>query len=650
MGKKVIICFNREEENEVKALVRRFRTVHEDMGYDADDLEVEIIYPCDIAAGKYMTWEGTEPSKEDKEILNSLTPEDTVYVWGHGAPNYAYIPGASYVELADYLEKGLNKDNFGPGKGPLNINVETCNGGRGGEQGKSSFSARLHSLLGKKGIHATVTGRLKNVVVDTSLLPIEGIKTIDRAYDGLLHAGFTIADKRYKRMAPRSKVTYRWDPSNPDIQIRVDSYRRSTLRGFIKLKESILEKLNSSDVRPLNPGQLHRIMLTIELNLAQFDKPLDTNLVKEQVLQLQQYCLTSGITSKELQEFGLDYFLGSLGKKATKDGLLVEKTGVQRNDPLLEIEKQSFYEFINDHPAFKELDRLSHLLQEKNLPKTTKLAEIIGSKETCDGDDLYATFFIIARSHNLIKNDGNLVVPDYVEKSMGILNKMISLAYESDLDYSQKIKEIDALKKQMVFYKNADYQFEKMADLQNQEPKEGAIYFEVSSPGILKYRLKSNEEEHVDEINIASLTGITQTQREQLMGGELSVLNSIQQQILDITSQRGHTKKELTFWGKIQAIFNGLSRGFSDFLSERHEASKLELIGNIFYQPYQSVKSTLESKAEEANTLHKVIYACEHHVKTSNVLNRQSLFDALHREQEPAPELPQPASNLNKSS
>lgn len=146
MNKKVVFCFNYEEKNEVDSFIRRMRNIHEDKNLDPDELEIHAIYPCDISSNKYMTWEGTNPSEEDKNILNSLTPEDKIYIWGHGAPNYAYLPGAAYTELAEYIEKSINKKNFSEGKGSLNITVEICNGARGGELGKDSFVARLHAL------------------------------------------------------------------------------------------------------------------------------------------------------------------------------------------------------------------------------------------------------------------------------------------------------------------------------------------------------------------------------------------------------------------------------------------------------------------------------------------------------------------------
>ncbi|HEN5545971.1 TPA: hypothetical protein U6305_003175, partial [Legionella pneumophila] len=114
------------------------------------------------------------------------------------------------------------------------------------------------------------------------------------------------------------------------------------------------------------------------------------------------------------------YFLDSLGKKATENGFLKAETGIRKDQPLLEIEKKSFYESINAHPSFMELNRLVCILKEKNTSSTTELAEIIGS--SCDGYDLYSTFFLLTRNYNMVKNDGLMVVPDYIEKSINLLN------------------------------------------------------------------------------------------------------------------------------------------------------------------------------------------------------------------------------------
>ncbi len=436
MVKKVIICFNSEEANEVRELQRRLRWVHEEKGYDPDDLEIEVIYHLDIANNKYMTWEGTDPSKEDKKILASLTPEDKIYIWGHGAPNYPYVPGSIYTELADYLDKGLNKDNFGPDKGALNIAVETCNAGRGGEQGVNSYAGRLHALLGKKGYYTRVSGRLRNVSIDLNTLSMEGIKTIERALDGLEQSGIYKSEKSHQRKAVRSKVAYEWDVADPNKQIRVDSYRKSARNQFVALKLNLLKKINTPDFRPLNPGILHRLLLTVELNLGELDQYVKMKKIKSSYRELRNECIRMGLTETDLQQLGFDDFEMVLDRKATKDGFVTQATGVSREDPLLEIEKQSMYDFINNHPSFVELDRLVEFLKGNDSEETAELAEIIGSKTTCDGEDLYATLFLVSRCYNLVKNDGNLVIPLEVEKTMGVLNRMVHLAYESNLPIS----------------------------------------------------------------------------------------------------------------------------------------------------------------------------------------------------------------------
>ena len=386
-----------------------------------------------------------------------------------------------------------------------------------------------------------MTGRLRNLVVDPATLPLKGVETIERFYDGLAQSGLYVSDTWYKRMAERSKVTYQWQVNNPDIQVRVDSYRQSTLIGFLKLKENILEKVNSPDIELLDQSNLNGIILTIELNLMQYDKKLDIELLKKFTEFLNDYCLMLGIKEEELKQFGFHYFRDSLGKKATGNGFLIEATGIRKNDDFLEIEKQSFYDFINNAPPFMELNRLSHFLKDKN---HANLVKLIGSVETCDGEDLYANFFLQVRRYNLVKNDGYLVVPPYIEKSITLLNNMIRIAYESNLNYSEKKYEIKKLKEQMIFYKNTDYKFRHMID--NNE-KEKVLYLEKISNEVIKYKIKEADEIYTNNFHVLNLPyGIHRRDSTRLTSGDMAWLNSVKQEILNITSARGHTKKELT--------------------------------------------------------------------------------------------------------
>lgn len=98
-----------------------------------------------------------------------------------------------------------------------------------------------------------------------------------------------------------------------------------------------------------------------------------------------------------------------------------------------------------------------------------------------------------------------------------------------------------------------------------------------------------------DEINLSNLTKNSGGKFTH-MKDDFSLLNSLKQQILDITSQRGHTKKELTFWGKIQIIFKAIANGVENVLGERHEASKLEFLGNLFHYPTKLLKLSFQVK------------------------------------------------------
>ncbi|KTD50852.1 hypothetical protein [Legionella quateirensis] len=618
MAKRVVLCFDSAEAEEVNAFIRRMRTVEENKGLDGDALDIEVIYPCDISENQYMSWKGTEPTEHDKKILNSLTPEDKIYVWGHGAPNYASMPGAVYTELADYLEKSINKVNFAPGKGSLNITMEICNGGRGGEQGRDSYAARLHSLLGKKGIHATVTGRLRNVIIDVNRIQRDGITTMERSKWALVEAGLYEADTFYERMAVRSKVSYQWDRNDPSVQVRVDSYRRSALIGFLKIKEQILDKVNSERFPLMSPRHLHQLLLTIEFNLSQDRKQFDVDLVKKTTQELGEYCHQIGISKKELERYGFNYFQESLGNKVTKDGFLRIKTGIKCTDPLLDIEKRPIVDVINEHPPFQELNRI--IVDFKNTKDVTEdieqLIKIIGTKEDWQEANLYTDLVTIARSYNLVNNNGKLDIPDYVDVTTQIINKVLNLAYKSDLDPAQKLKEIANIKKQLTPYRNADYEFRLMSSLNNEAPaQEHILYFEQSSKNIFNYKILVDGEVLEGKIDIKTLPNLTVAQQKKIEGGSLDALNAVKDQILDSTAEKGHTKKELTFWGKICIALSALVSGLKNTWGERHEASMLEFIDNLFYQPYESIKDHITEHTNNINQINAVIKICENKIR-----------------------------------
>ncbi len=151
--KIVILCFDRSEEAEINAFISNKRYQASQIEPESgDDLQIDVIFPADVSNDDFMTYgDHLSPTREEKKILQDLTPNDNIYIWGHGAPNYAYIPGAFYTEVADFIAQGIDHDKFHM-RAPLKINCEMCNGGRGGPTGEASLAGRLHSYLGKSSV------------------------------------------------------------------------------------------------------------------------------------------------------------------------------------------------------------------------------------------------------------------------------------------------------------------------------------------------------------------------------------------------------------------------------------------------------------------------------------------------------------------
>ncbi len=177
--------------------------------------------------------------------------------------------------------------------------------------------------------------------------------------------------------------------------------------------------------------------------------------------------------------------------------------------------------------------------------------------------------------------------------------------------------------------------------MEETEIKEGVVYFENASDNLIRYKVKNGDEIHSDEIHLSQLKDLPDKAKAKLESGDLSVLNTVKNNILDITSKRGHTKKELTFWGKIQILFKAIKQGIKDVLGERHDASKLETFGNLFYNTYQTVGAELQEYTEHAEMLHKVISTCEHKISHDQRAQKQASLkehmSSIRKDIEPAP-------------
>lgn len=269
MTNHVILSFDRGDPVATLAFQQRIQAREAAKGREVAIDDIKVIYLADLSNNEYMTWTGITPSEEDKAVLQSLEGGDKVYLWGHGSPNSGYIPGGFYTEVADFLEKGLKKSNFSPEKGPLDVCVEICSGGKGGKFGKQSFAATLHAYLGKLGIFAKVTGRMQILWIDSQTLRVEGAKTIDRLYYAMTQAlGITPDAKRLKHQEARSKVTYMWDPSDSGEQIRVDSYRTSLHDTYVQLKKKIYENATGLGFYSQEYKTLRQQLLKIDFTLS----------------------------------------------------------------------------------------------------------------------------------------------------------------------------------------------------------------------------------------------------------------------------------------------------------------------------------------------------------------------------------------------
>lgn len=440
MNKHVILSFDRGDPEVTLAFQQRIQAREAKRGVQIDVDDIKVIYLADLSNEEYMTWTGISPSEEDKEILQSLEGGDKVYLWGHGSPNSGYIPGGFYTEIADYLEKGLNKNNFSPSKGPLDVCVEICSGGKGGEHGKNSFAASLHAYLGKIGIFSKVTGRMSILWLDYNTLTSSGAKTVNRAYYALTQAlDLPVPQKKLNHQAPRSKVTYIWDPTEHEHQLRIDSYRSSVLDEFLRLKEKILANANNSKIKISNYSELHQLLLKIEFSLSDNTQSLDVALLKSCVETLSNDFeqVIEGNENESIR-YEFECFNNAVQRKAHAQGFLLEATGLHKSDAKLPIEEKSFAEVIYDIPALKRMDEIAFLLKEQGNTAQEILA-IIGSKETKGEENCYAHFFTTARKHIIRQHNGTTDIPESLIKPMTIVNKMLeTVLLENDKSLNEK--------------------------------------------------------------------------------------------------------------------------------------------------------------------------------------------------------------------
>lgn len=447
--KLVILCCDSNERSEIDAFIsrKRFKANEENPG-SGDDLDVHIIYPADVFEDNYMTYgEHQTPTEDEKEILHSLTSEDNIYIWGHGSPNDAYIPGAFHTEIADFLAGGINKENFDANH-PLKINCEMCNAGRGGPTGESSFAGRFHSYLGKIGIPASVSGRHRNVVIDYEKIKTEGITTLKREYDGLSHL-IKLPESFYKHQEPGSKVTYTWQDSE---QVRLDSYRIILNKKFINFNAKLgnmIEPISGASLKI----ELEKKMLAVKLQINRMDDNLNTKKLKTAMDDLKTTLMTKfSLTEPQLNELGFETFYTKAMHQASGGGLVSKKTGVSINDPLLPNESGAFVNILKEHPTLKELsDTVKKFEKEfRNQndtlePKINEFIESLGSEDDINSDSLYASLFTSYRKSVLVENDGSLKMPRDVENiaksTTNMLNKLCQNPFHSVEERQEILKQ-----------------------------------------------------------------------------------------------------------------------------------------------------------------------------------------------------------------
>ncbi|CEG56105.1 hypothetical protein [Legionella fallonii] len=462
--KLIFLCCDSSEEREIQAFIsrKRFRAERENPG-SGDDIEAHIIYPADVSTGDYMTYGNHRtPTEEERELLEGLTSQDDIYVWGHGSPNYAYIPGASYTEIADFLLAGIKKENFS-GENPLKIHCEMCNSGRGGPDGESSFAGRMHAYIEKKGVVSRVTGRLRNVVIDFDNIRERGVMTLRREYDALLHMGLKLPDSVYKHQETGSKVTYfREIHEGIMVQVRQDSYRNALNREFLKFEDKLIERLGQDvfiSKDRLKP-ELHQALLGVGLRLSSVDEHLDVKELTQSINDLSQLLKSNyNLTDNDLKELGFDSFRDKLMHQAQGGGLVKKTTGVNLDDPLLPNEVAPLHDVIKAHPLLKELSdsvkKLQELNRDKEIPNENlnKFIQSLGSEDDINDSSLYSSIYTEYRKSMLMENDGQTMMPKHLEKILVSTNKMVkAFAENPDMSSEEKLSTLNTYKKELNSY------------------------------------------------------------------------------------------------------------------------------------------------------------------------------------------------------
>lgn len=212
-----------------------------------------------------------------KEALGKLRGGDKVFILAHGSPDSEKIGVSThYTILADYLSKGLKKENFTTD--PLKISIHSCRSGKGRWQGRHSFAGLLHYHLGRLNINSEVTARKELVHIDENKYqaPGGGILTITPTK----HALSLILDKLgreipigwYKYKKPGTKVKFVWDKEGN--QVKSDHYAS-------KYNNQILQQLDF--LRKHYHGKHHGS------HVMKIIKKIESNLYKENYSTVSRY-------------------------------------------------------------------------------------------------------------------------------------------------------------------------------------------------------------------------------------------------------------------------------------------------------------------------------------------------------------------------
>ncbi len=165
------------------------------------------------------------------------------------------------------------------------------------------------------------------------------------------------------------------------------------------------------------------------------------------------------LNDKDFNEIKFDEFREKIIHQAQGGGLVQKTTKVLREDPLLPNEDGSLCSVVKAHPLLSEFsDNVKKIKEFNNSQESpnkhlSAFVDALGTEDDFAGENLYGTIFAEYRKAMLMENDGQIKMPEHLEKILISTNKMVkAIADNPKMSEENKVSVLNTYTKELGNY------------------------------------------------------------------------------------------------------------------------------------------------------------------------------------------------------